>query len=85
MSMKDNSPSDSGTDDFCFLVEKEQPWSDVLADVLKQGDIPFYKRSNMGAGLSIKVGPMFERFQFYVPQSCLQKAQSLVDELFSEK
>ena len=85
MSMKDNRPSDSGTDDFCFLVEKEQPWSEVLADVLKQSGIPFYKKSTMGAGLSIKVGPLLERFQFYVPQSCLQKAQSLVDELFSEK
>lgn len=82
MSMQGNHPSDPEADHFCFLVEKEQPWSEVLADVLKQSDIPFYKKSNMGAGLSISVGPMFERFQFYVPQSYFQKAQSVVDSLF---
>ena len=84
MNTKDNRLTDSGTDDFCLLAEKEQPWSDVLADVLKQNNIPFLKKGNMGAGLSIKVGPLLERFQFYVPKSCLQEAQSVVDELFSE-
>lgn len=85
MSIQDKRPSDVGTDDLCFLVEKEQPWSEVLADILEQNEIPFYKKGNMGAGLSIKVGPLFEKFQFYVPQSYLQKAQSLVNELFAEK
>ena len=85
MSILDNHPSDAGANRFCFLVEKGLPWSEMLADVLKQNDIPFYKTGNMGAGLSINVGPMLERFQFYVPQSHLQEAQSVVDELFSEK
>ena len=84
MSMKDNRSTDSGTDDLCFLAEKEQPWSDVLADVLKQNSIPFLQKGNMGAGLSIKVWPLLERFQFYVPKSYLQGAQSVVDALFSE-
>lgn len=82
MRMQGNHPSDLEADHFCFLVEKEQPWSEVLADVLSQSDIPYYKKGNMGAGLSISVGPMFERFQFYVPQGYLQKAQSVVDDLF---
>ena len=85
MKVQDNRPSSAGTDDLCFLAEKEQPWSEVLADILKQSDIPFYKKGNMGAGLSLKVGPLSERFQFYVPQSYLQKAQALANEPFSEK
>lgn len=85
MRMKDNQLSDLSADIMQFLIEKEQPWSEVLADVLGQHDIPFYKKGDMGAGLSLKVGPMLERFRFYVPQRCFEEAQSIVDELFSEK
>lgn len=84
MGLQDKRPSGGGTDDLCFLVEKEQPWSEMLADILEQHEIPFYKKGNMGAGLSIKVGPLFERFQFYVPETCLEKARSLAEELFAE-
>ena len=85
MSINDNHSPELSTNAWCFLVEKEQPWSEVLADVLKQDDIPFFKQGDMGAGLSLRVGPMFERFQFYVPQDYLQRAQLIVDDLFSEK
>ena len=83
MNLKDDRSTASGTDELCFLTEKGQPWSEVLADVLKQSNIPFIKKGNMGAGLSIKVGPLLEKFQFYVPKSYSQEAQSVVDELFS--
>ncbi len=69
--------------DLCFVVEKNVMWGEMLADVLKQHNIPFYHRSVLGAGLALKVGPGLERYRFYVPYSHLSSAQSLVDALFS--
>ncbi|MBO4219773.1 MAG: hypothetical protein J5933_02480 [Clostridia bacterium] len=72
-------------DDMCFLSEKEQVWSGMLADVLKQNGIPFTRKGSMGAGLALKVGPMFESFRFYVLYEHLDKARELVEELFSSE
>ena len=69
--------------DPCFLTEKEQIWSDLLADVLKQNGIPFLKKDVMGAGMAIKVGPMLERSRFYVRFEHLETARELTDELFA--
>ena len=44
--------------DPCFLTEKEQIWSDLLADVLKQNGIPFMRENVLGAGLALKTGPL---------------------------
>lgn len=69
--------------DVCFLTEKDHIWSGMLEDVLKQHDIPVLTQSNIGAGMAIKTGPLFERIRFYVPFSCLVAARAIVDELFS--
>lgn len=50
--------------DPCFLVIKEKLWSGVLADVLKQNNIPFFEISSLGAGMAIKVGPLYEQISF---------------------
>ncbi len=71
--------------DLCFLVEKEALWSDMLADVLDQNGIPCMKKSSMGAGLAIRAGALFETFRFYVTYRDLERAQELVEELFSAK
>lgn len=70
-------------DDICFLTEKEQIWSGMLADVLEQNNIPFTRKSVMGAGMALRAGPMFESFRFYVFYKHLDKAGEIVEGLFS--
>ncbi len=70
-------------DDICFLVEKEQVWSDMLAEVLEQNEIPFLKKGRLGAGMAMNVGPLFERCRFYVSYDMLERARDIVDGLFS--
>lgn len=70
-------------DDLCFLTEKEQIWSGMLADVLKQNNIPFGQKSTMGAGMALRAGPMFETVRFYVFYRYLEDAKEIVEELFS--
>ena len=71
-------------DDLCFLTEKEQILSGMLADVLKQNEIPFIGENVLGAGVALKVGPMFERVRFYVFFNNLSVAEKIVEELFSK-
>ena len=70
-------------DDPCFLVEKDAIWGEVLADVLKQNNIPFYNKKLLGAGLEMNIGLAFERYKFYVPFSQVSQAQELVEALFT--
>ena len=70
-------------DDPCFLTEKESLWAGMLEDVLGQNGVPFYAKKTLGAALALKVGPLSERSVFYVPFRFLEKAQSLVEELFA--
>ena len=70
-------------DDLCFLTEQDFISSGILEDVLKQNDVRFLKKDVMGAGLAIKVGPMFERSRFYVSYDRLESARVIVDDLFS--
>ena len=56
----------------------------MLEDVLKQDAVPVFTQSNMGAGMAIKAGSLFERIKFYVPYSHLSQAQDIVDSLFAE-
>lgn len=67
----------------CLLTEKETVWAGVLADVLKQHDIPFTRESTLGAGMAIRTGSLLETIRFFVPASYLAAAKELVDELFA--
>lgn len=67
----------------CLLTEQEPIWAGMLADVLKQHDIPFTKESSLGAGMAIRAGSLLETIRFFVPASCLAAAKDLVDELFA--
>lgn len=71
------------TEGMCFLTEKEPVWAGMLADVLKQHDIPFVKESSLGAGLAIRTGPLLETIRFFVPTAYRTAAKELVDELFA--
>ena len=67
--------------DLCFLTEQDYFTSTILEDLLNQSGVRFLKKEVMGAGLSIKVGPMLDRSRFYVPFNELEKASSVVKEL----
>ena len=55
-----------------------------MEDVLKQNAVPVFTQSNIGAGMAIKAGSLFERIKFYVPYSHIEQAQDIVDSLFAE-
>ncbi len=57
----------------------------MLADVLKQKNIPFVQKSSMGAGMALRAGPMFETVRFYVLKEHFEAAKDVVDELFSSQ
>ena len=80
---KSKNVRDPAPGDPCFLTELDYLSTGILEDVLKQNGIPFLKKDVMGAGMAIKVGPMLERSRFYVPYTQLEKALSVVDELFA--
>lgn len=69
--------------DDCFLIEKEMLWGEMLADLLRQHDIPFYYKSVLGAGIASSIGAYLDRYRFYVPHPHLAAAQEIVDEVFS--
>ena len=71
-------------DDPCFLIERDQIWSEVIEDLLKENGIPFLTKGRMGAGLAISVGPMFEKNRYYVPYSCLDRAREVMTAVFGE-
>ncbi len=71
-------------EDPCYLTEQGQPWAGMLADVLKQHEIPFLTSGRLGAGLAVRVGSMLESERFYVRFSDLARAGDIVDELFGE-
>lgn len=68
--------------DECFLIEKEMLFGEMLADVLKQNGIPFYHTNVLGAGIAMRVGPLMERYRFFVPCAYDQRARELTEELF---
>ena len=70
--------------DLCFLSETEKIWSGMLEDALKQNAVPVFTQSNIGAGMAIKAGSLFERIKFYVPYSHIEHAQDIVYSLFAE-
>lgn len=69
-------------DDDCFLIEKKELWADMLKEVLENHHIPYYCEQEMGAGMSLKIGPMLESYQFYVPYSHYHEAMQCVETLF---
>ena len=73
-----------GPDDPCYLTEKSSPWNGMLEDVLRQNDIPYLTDGVLGAGLSTYVGPILEVTRFYVLFSDLERATTIVEELFGE-
>jgi len=71
-------------EDLCYIAEKDALWTPALADLLEQNEIFFKTRKLLGAGLAMKVGPIFERTSFYVRYEDLERAQDIVSTFFAE-
>ena len=69
-------------EDICFLTETDPMFGGMLRDVLEQNRIPVFSSSALGAGMALRVGPMFDQIRFYVPWRNLPAAMELVEELF---
>ncbi len=69
-------------DDICFLTEKGQFETDMLAEVLEQNHIPFLKKGRRGAALTMMAGAMLESFRIYVACRDHDAARAFVQELF---
>jgi hypothetical protein len=72
-------------DSLCFLVEKDAQSNKMPADVLRQNAVPFLTDGRMGAGLATYAGPRLESSRFYVRFDDLDRANTIVDELFGEE
>lgn len=70
-------------EDICFLTEAEPLLGGMLKNVLEQNEIPVLCSSNIGAGMAMRAGSMFERMRLYVRYDNLQKATEIVNELQS--
>jgi hypothetical protein len=68
--------------EYIFLTEQEPMWGEMLADILKQNEIPFVIQKALGGGLADRVGPLLERYAFYVSCGYLGKAQQITEEFF---
>ena len=69
-------------EDPCYLTETDPMFGGMLKDVLEQNGFTVISSSAMGAGLAMRVGPMFDRVRFYVPYTQLPAASELVEALF---
>lgn len=67
-------------EDYCFLIERQTIWSEIIKDALNQAEIPFECTRDMGAAMAIKAGPYLENYQFYVPYAYYQQAKKIIDE-----
>lgn len=69
--------------DAVYLTEKLGIEIGILAECLKDNDIPFLQRSMMGAGISSQIGTGRDVAQFFVPYGKLAAAKEIVEELFT--
>lgn len=71
-------------DDYCFLVEKEMLWAEALKEILDNHEIPYVCESIHGSAMALRVAPLREDFQFYVPYKYYLKAKELIEKMFQE-
>lgn len=70
--------------DYCYLVEKDTLWAEMLKEILDKKNIPYIVSATYGAGLSIKMGIYSEKYNFYVPYIYLDKARQIIETMFRE-
>ena len=72
------------SDEYVFLIEKEEMWARMLLEVLEDNHVPCVSLPVYGVAVALKTGKQ-ERLKVYVPASYVQQATELVEALFSEE
>lgn len=75
------SPRDT---DYCFLIEKEMIFSEMLIETLNNNKIIATYQTVLGAGIAMNLGPTFERYKIFVPYANLSKSNEILNEMFPE-
>lgn len=75
---------DVQADDLCLVRSMGQIWADMFCDVLQQNEIPYYKQSDIGAGMAMLTGLQMETFSIFVPYNRYEEAKETADALFSQ-
>ena len=70
-------------DDECLVTIIDTMFGEMLADLLREHQIPFRRRSSLGAALATYLGASFERQYFYVPYERYEEACDLANAFFS--
>ena len=71
-------------DDPCFLISVGSIWQEMVADLLKQNEIPFEQKSSKGAALAMLTGLLSETFDYYVSFDRFDEAKELTDAFFAQ-
>ncbi len=69
-------------EDFCFLAETEELSAKMLADALRQENIPVVSVPQKGAGFSLVVIFTKDTYKIFVPFDRLAQAQQIYSEMF---
>ncbi len=69
-------------DDPVLLCEKQQLWSAMVEDALKDAGIPFLRRNMLGAALTVYVGSGGEVCRYFVNYADYERAAAVVGALF---
>ncbi len=71
-------------DDPCFLISVGAIWQEMVADLLKQNEIPFEQKSSKGAAMAMFTGLLSETFDYYVAFDRYDEAKELTDAFFTQ-
>lgn len=61
-----------------FLTMKDALTSSQIEPILTENNIPYLKTGRLGAGLALRIGPLFETYTFFVPLGAYEKAKELI-------
>ena len=70
-------------EDYCFLIEKEMIWAEMLKEILEKNKIDFVSSPVLGAGITTRIGIASETYQFYVRYTQYKEAQELIEMMFN--
>ena len=71
-------------DDPCFLISVSSIWQEMVADLLKENEIPFEQKSSKGAAMAMLTGLFNETFDYYVAFDRYSEAKELTDAFFDQ-
>ena len=70
-------------EDLCLVYAGGQIWADMVADVLRQQEIPSITQSSRGAAIAMLTGLLSGDYEVYVPYADYDQAKEIADQLFS--